>query len=135
MHSVVHLFLYLLRFPFVIAISLSQVWVFFQLSGVFICHESMQWILILFLVNRRRNQPGLEHLLLVRKMKRDITWYSRECEAINIINKHWNETILTIANFQASNKPFSLRFIPTFVKVPTKFSTKVNSSFLKEKTA
>ena len=40
-----------------------------------------------------------------------------------------------MANFQASNKPFSLRFIPTFVKVPTKFSTKVNSSFLKEKTA
>ena len=74
MHSVVHLFLYLLRFPFVIAISLSQVvGFFFQLSGVFICHESMQWILILFLVNRRRNQPGLEHLLLVRKMKRDIT--------------------------------------------------------------
>ena len=135
MHSVVHLFLYLLRFPFVIAISLSQVVGFFPAEW----NIYLSWIYAVdtyFIpVNRRRNQPGLEHLLLVRKMKRDITWYSRECEAINIINKHWNETILTIANFQASNKPFSLRFIPTFVKVPTKFSTKVNSSFLKEKTA
>ena len=67
MHSVVHLFLYFCNFSF------ASGGFFFQLSGVFICPESMQWILILFLVNRRKNQPGLEHLLLVRKMKRDIT--------------------------------------------------------------
>lgn len=38
---------------------------------------------------------------------------------------------LTSANFQSGNNPFLFRIIPTFVKEPTAFSTKINSSTLK----